>query len=121
LEVRATAAVIPIVVSTVVLAPILEELTFRGLLYRTAVDKGLGRVAVAVITAAAFMVAHVLDSELWTKAGSATLVTLFLFGLILAEIRRRTGSLAAAIFTHSGFNLTTIVALLFFTESATGV
>lgn len=120
LEVRTTPAVIPMIVSTVVLAPILEEMTFRGLLYRTAVDRGLAPALTTIITASAFMLSHTPDPELLSKAGSATLVTLFLFGVILAEIRRRTGSLAAAIFTHSGFNLTTMIALLFFTETASG-
>ena len=47
-----------------------------------------------------------------------TLLVLFLLGVILAQIRMRTGTLAAAIFTHSGFNLTTVLAL-FFTDTAT--
>ena len=114
---RSTSTVIAIVLTVAVIGPITEELTFRGLLLRTARDKGISAAGVTLITAAAFMIAHMGDPELLTKTGSATLFVLFLFGIILAQIRLRTGSLAASIFTHCGFNVTTLVSLLFFLEA----
>ncbi len=67
-----------------------------------------------MISATAFSLIHLVDTSLASLAGSVTLLVLFAFGLILAQIRIRTRSLGPAIFTHSGFNLTTLVALFFF-------
>lgn len=114
---RNSVTALAIVVGVVVLGPVAEELTFRGLLFQTGIDKGLSTTQATLISAAAFSVIHLVDTSLASLAGSVTLLVLFALGVILAQIRLRTRSLGPAIFTHSGFNLTTIVALFFFVEN----
>lgn len=113
---RGSVTALAIVIGVTVLGPISEELTFRGLLLRTGLDKGLSPWVVTVISAGTFSLVHLVDWSLASLAGSVTLVVLFLFGILLAQVRIRTGNLAASIFMHSGFNLTTIIALFFFPE-----
>lgn len=119
-EFRGSITAVAIVLGVAVLGPVSEELTFRGLLLQTGLDKGLSPTATTVVSAAAFSLIHLVDSSLASVAGSITLVVLFLFGLFLAQLRIRTGSLAAPIFAHSGFNLTTVLTLFFFETGAAG-
>jgi len=111
---RGSITALAIVTGVVVLGPVSEELTFRGLLLRTSLDKGQSEWTATLISAAVFSLIHLVDTSLASRAGAVTLIVLFLFGIILAQIRLRTGSLGPAIFTHSGFNLTTVIALFFF-------
>lgn len=88
-----------LLLSAIVIAPILEEVIFRGLL-QTALLRALGdarRWAVVGVAAAVFMLAH--GSVPW-HAWPA----LFLVGLILGTAYERWGSLWAVIIAHMGFN-----------------
>jgi len=75
--------------------PLCEELLFRGLGF-AAID----RYAVP-ITATAFAIAHALPE---------LLLPVFIAGLVLGELRRRTGSLWPGVCAHSAVNLIGIVA-----------
>lgn len=98
----------------VVVAPVMEELFFRGFLYPVLarVFEGLGGrsgVLVAVVLTAipfAFMHAGQLAIA-W-----APLLVLFLVGVALTAVRAKTQSLAASVLTHSGYNLT-LFAIMF--------
>jgi membrane protease YdiL (CAAX protease family) len=72
-------------------APIVEEVAFRGMLYGALSKAFIPQWAVVVITAAAFALFHFEPKRF---------VILFVIGLILGEVRRRTGSTTAAIIAH---------------------
>lgn len=101
-----------IVVGVVVLAPIAEELVFRG-----AVLKGLERYgsrAAVGGSAALFAAAHLFDPN-----AVFAFPLLLILGVVMAREVLRTGRLGRAIATHAGFNLMTVIAL--FVVSLDGV
>ncbi len=81
-------------VSAVLVAPLWEEILYRGLLY-----SGLRRTrdvrTSVVISAAVFALAHL---------NAFVLLPLFAFGVLLALVRERTGSLLAPVVIHMLFN-----------------
>jgi len=85
----------------IAVAPVLEELFFRGMLYptlRRALGVGIG----LILTAAAFAAIHGAQlAYAW-----APILSIFIVGLVLTVIRQRTGSVAASVLTHSGYNFT---------------
>jgi membrane protease YdiL (CAAX protease family) len=90
------------VVGLVVIAPIVEEIFYRGLLLRTLPARWSARKA-SVVCALVFAVLHfqVLQS-----------FGLFLFGLACALLVFRTNRLGPAIFAHIGFNAMSLVLAL---------
>jgi membrane protease YdiL (CAAX protease family) len=72
-------------------APIVEEIAFRGLLYGALAKAHINEHLVVVITAVVFALFHFEPKRF---------VILFAIGMILGEVRRRTGSTSAAIVTH---------------------
>ena len=86
-----------VVIAAVLLAPIWEELTFRGFLLSALAKTRLG-----------FWPAAVISSVLWTAlhAGYSWpgLVSVFLAGIGLSWIMRRTGSMKAVILAHAVIN-----------------
>jgi membrane protease YdiL (CAAX protease family) len=87
--------------SVVVVAPIVEELFYRGLFLRS-VQRRLGSVAAVVLTALVFAVVH---RQLLPLAG------LFLFGVVAAFLVLYSGRLGPSWAMHVGFNATTLVVL----------
>jgi membrane protease YdiL (CAAX protease family) len=87
------------VFTAVIVAPVCEEVVFRGYLYP--VLKKFGGIAVATLCSALiFAAAH----------GSVTaLLPLFLFGALLVFLYEKTGSLWAPIAAHLCFNGATVV------------
>jgi hypothetical protein len=77
----------------VIAAPIVEELTFRGLGFRLLAP--LGSVVAVLGTAAAFAADHGLVEGF---------PALFLFGIAVALVRLRTGSLYPGMLLHASFN-----------------
>ena len=76
-----------------VVAPLVEELTFRGLGF--AVLARYGAVAAIVVTAVAFAAAHGLVEGF---------PALFVFGLAIATLRWRTRSVYPGMLFHACFN-----------------
>lgn len=118
-----TPARIAAVVVAVVLAPVTEELIFRGVLLKALGSKG--RRTIMVVTALVFAAFHMLGlaPEALAAAALVVLPQLFLIGLILAWVTLKTGRLGPAIFLHSGFNLLAAIVLLIpqeLLESVTG-
>jgi membrane protease YdiL (CAAX protease family) len=96
-------------VLVVTVAPLSEELLFRGALLR-AVLRHTTPTWAMVITALAFAAVHPLSSP---TIGSVIAVPgLFLLGLVSAGLAIRTGNLAASILLHAGFNLLTAISVL---------
>jgi len=107
-----TAARVAAMVTAVVLAPVTEELTFRGVLLKTQEHRKPR--TIMVITALVFAIFHLLglDPGRMLEAAAVVLPQLFIVGLILAWVTMRTRRLGPAIFIHSGFNLLAAVVLL---------
>ena len=95
-------------VTAVLLAPITEEILFRGVLYAAVKEMGYPRAALFG-TAILFAAIH----------GSwMTLVPLTFFAIVQALLYERTGSLIAPILSHAIFNSTNI--LFYFLQHASG-
>lgn len=94
-------AVVAMGVGVVVIAPIVEELFFRGVLLRT-LSARWGALVAVVSTSLVFGATHF---QLLQLPG------LTLAGLVFATAVVRTGRLGAAIAVHVGFNATTFLAL----------
>lgn len=93
-----------VIIAAVVLAPIWEELTFRGFLLSALAKTRLG-----------FWPAAVISSVLWTglHAGYSWpgLVSVFLAGLGFSWIMNRTGSMKAVILAHAVINAFALAAI----------
>jgi len=103
-ETAREAAILSVIAVT--LAPLMEELFFRGFLYPV-LARHLGMNAAIVVTAAAFAILH--GAQL--KYSWAVLI-IFLVGLALTVVRAVTKSVAASFLLHVGYN-GTLSALLF--------
>ena len=102
LEAKDLGQVLPFLVYALMIAPIWEEIFFRGTLFPWL----SGRMPVAQaqwLSALAFGAVHL---------HGPTLVPLTVFGVFLAGIYRSTGSLVPAILVHSLFNANTCILLL---------
>jgi membrane protease YdiL (CAAX protease family) len=102
------AALLLTLTSAVVVAPIVEEFFFRGVL-----QGWLERVAPAAavpVSAAAFGLAHVDHGLGW--------IPLVGFGVAASLLTRRTGSLLASIVLHAGFNAVGVAAAMQHVQSA---
>src|SRR5262245_35175340 len=82
----------------VVAAPIVEEMLFRGLLYR-GLEAKLGALTTIMITSVLFGMVHYLGFG-WPRA-----VATGCLGLLFGVIRWRTGNTTAAMVTHAAINV----------------
>lgn len=92
-----------ILAMVVIIAPVVEELFFRGLALR-AVERRFGMGWAVVVTSIFFGLVHFQPLQF---------PALVLIGLICALLVWRTGRLGPAIWTHVGFNAVTAVVLVF--------
>ena len=99
-----------LILSVAVGAPIVEELFFRGLLLRS-LQRRVPDWAAVVVSAIAFGIAH--GSALPVDAVLLVMISLTVFGAILAVLAIRTGRLGPSIVTHAVFNLFTLLYLTF--------
>ena len=86
-------------IAAVIVAPICEEIVFRGYFY-SASKKFAGPWAAGICSALIFGAAH---------ANFAALLPLFVFGVVLVFVYEKTGSLWAPIAVHCSFNGTTVL------------
>jgi hypothetical protein len=109
---ESTAARIAAVVIAAVVAPVTEELTFRGVLLKAMGNRS--RRAIVVVTALVFASFHILglDPSRLLEAAAVVLPQLLIVGVALAWVTLRTNRLGPAIFMHSGFNLLAALVLL---------
>ncbi len=92
-------------VTAVVIAPLFEEVLFRGILLRALIGGGLPTAAAVVSSAALFALIH---------ASVSAFVPLFLLGCVLGVLFLRTANLWASIFLHASFNASSIVVMALF-------
>jgi membrane protease YdiL (CAAX protease family) len=94
-------------VSLVVLAPLSEELVFRGVLLQ-GLRARFGPRAAVWGSATAFALVHLLDPNLLLA-----MPVFFVLGLALGYATINSGRLGRAVAMHAGFNLITVIAVLF--------
>ncbi len=112
-----SAAQIVLILIVALLAPVTEELMFRGVLYQL-LEQRQGFRSAVFGSALVFSSFHIigLSTENFLTAALITLPQLFIVGAVLANTARRRGRLGPAIFIHAGFNLVAILALLYTPE-----
>ena len=96
-----TAATLLLVMMVCVIAPVVEEIMYRGVLLRSfaPAQQAVG----LLVSAAVFGALHFQALQF---------LGLFIFGSFLGLLVQRTGRLAPAVFAHVAFNATTVVSLL---------
>lgn len=99
---------VAVVVTTVLIVPLAEELVFRGILLRALARRFSGWLAVAV-SAAAFAAGHLLDPN-----AVLAVPALFVMGLVLGWRVVATGRLGGAVAMHAGFNLLSVLFLFLY-------
>lgn len=101
-----------LVLAAVVLAPVTEELMYRGVLLRALEPRGK-RFAL-VVSSIVFSLVHALglDMERFWQSAAVVLPPLFILGLLLAWLTQRSGRLGPAILLHSGWNMLAVFVLL---------
>lgn len=108
-ELNTSAARVAMIAIATFLAPLSEELMFRGVLLRALVHRS--RMVVLVVTSLVFATFH-LAGVASAGAGVLVFIQIFLVGLVLAHLTLRHDRLGPAIFVHSGFNLLASLILL---------
>lgn len=102
---------IAIAVVVGVLAPVTEEVMFRGVLLKAL--EGFGRRTAISASALVFAGFHLFGLSGDLLRGALLIIpTFFLMGVILAWVTLRRDRLGPAIFIHSGFNLLALLILL---------
>ncbi len=99
-------SLVVIVLGVVLLAPLAEELLFRGLLLRALLRRTTPGWAVG-LSAAAFALVHLLDPK-----ALPLLPGLMALGVVAGVQAVRTGSLSRPILLHAGFNLVTVLLIV---------
>ncbi len=95
------------IVSAVVMAPIAEELLFRGAAQQGLRGAGFGRWWAIATTSALFAILHI--GVLEEAALASGLAMLFALALVLGWLAERTGRLAAPMAAHAAFNVVNLV------------
>ena len=86
----------------VVLAPVIEEVTFRGVAFGALISKNLGSVAAIVISSAAFAIIHM-------QYTPAAMLIVFLSGVGFAVLRLVSGTVIVPIVAHSAANADVLI------------
>lgn len=98
-----------IVAAAVALAPVVEELFFRGLCLR-AIEKRFGTTWAVIGSTVLFTIPHFANPSL---AGTVVLFSIIgMVGLFLALLVVRTGRLGPAIIAHAAFNVVGVIGVL---------
>jgi uncharacterized protein len=96
---------------SVTLAPLMEELFFRGFLYPV-LARSLGLPGAVFLTSLAFALLH--GGQLMFSWGPVLII--FLVGLVLTMVRAKKNSVAASLIIHMAYNGTIFVAMFFGTD-----
>lgn len=100
-------ALVALFLAVVVVAPLVEELLFRGVLLR-ALQRRLSTPTAIVGSALVFAALHVTGGS----EAYAVVPGLFLLGLASGVVAVRTGDLTRSVLLHMGFNLLSVVLLV---------
>ena len=107
-----------LILSVALIAPVTEELMFRGLLPRV-LGRWMRQWAAFTVAALVFALFHLLgvDPDDFLKRSALLVPQLFIVGLVLGWQVMRRRRLGVAIFLHSGFNLFAVLTLLIAPET----
>ncbi len=106
-EAKGAVDAILVILIVVVLAPVVEEMIFRGMLL-SRLRRSLGRTPAVLISAVVFAAVHLADpNAIFVVPG------LIVIGIALGYQALRTGDLSLPIFTHAGVNLIAVIGLLY--------
>jgi membrane protease YdiL (CAAX protease family) len=94
----------------IAVAPFVEELVFRGLLFAV-VERGAGTVVAVIVSAVLFAGLHV--PEYWPARRHIAMI--LVVGLVFSSVRGATGSLTPGILMHLGYNSLLLTGLFFST------
>lgn len=97
-----------LIVAAVIVAPIAEELFFRGMLFQ-ALRRRMRLWGAAALSAVTFAAAHAQATPL---ASALVFASIFPLGIFLAWVVERRGSLLIAVTVHAVFNLLGVVGML---------
>ena len=100
------ADVLAIAASAIIVAPVIEEIIFRGMLQTAMGQRGLGRWPTIIVTSALFAAIHV-SPTMWPA-----LPGLFVLAVCLGYAYERTGSIWSPIVIHMVFNAINISLVL---------
>lgn len=102
-----------LVLGIALLAPVTEELMFRGVLMQSLERRGSARSALlwSTLVFAAFHLIG-LTTENFFAAAVLAMPQLFIVGLVLGRLTQRRRRLGPAIMIHAGYNLIAVLALL---------
>ncbi len=95
------------VLMVALIAPLMEEILFRGLL-QGALQRKFSFLSTMLVVSVVFTAIHILSFGLYLPA----LGVIFIASLILCYLRQRHQSLWPPVFFHAGFNLTGLLLLL---------
>jgi uncharacterized protein len=108
---RRPVTVVLISVFSVTLGPLLEELFFRGFLYPV-LARRFGMAVGVSLSAIGFSLMHIVQyGYSW-----ASVLLIFLVGMVVGEVRARKASVAAGFVVHAAYNGTIILMLLIATD-----
>lgn len=93
--------------SAVVIAPILEELLYRGFMQQALRRAGAGPWVSIAIVASLFSAMHLASVPIESRA--STIAALTVLGLMFGWLAERTGTLVASIAAHAAFNMANLV------------
>ncbi len=96
---------------SITLAPLMEELFFRGFLYPV-LARSIGVPVAILLTASGFAVLH--GAQLMFSWGPVLVI--FLVGVVLTMVRAKTNSVAASVVVHMAYNGTISVAMFAATD-----
>jgi membrane protease YdiL (CAAX protease family) len=106
------------VLAIVVLAPLIEEILFRGLL-QTYIRQHIGSKQAIVVSAMCFSLFHYTAGQ--GLGNVSIIISLFILALFLGFIYEKRGSLFAPIFLHSLFNTVSVANLYLFGGLSSGI
>ena len=98
---------ISVIIGAVILAPLFEEMIFRGILQTSLLNLlGQRRWPTLIISSLLFSLTH------WWVVPWQGLLPLFIIGLVFGYVYERTGSLLTSVVTHALFNASNIAILM---------
>lgn len=97
------AVLVTFALSSIIIAPVCEEMVFRGLLFTALMKRGMSDAASVGGSAMLFALFHLEPTRL---------PLLLVLGVVLGEVRRRTGSTSASMVTHALINLLPALSML---------
>lgn len=106
-QTHSTFDMLMLVLGICIVAPITEEVIFRGLAYARLVQSRVGVTGAVIITSLIFTAIH-------TQYDFIVLIILSLFSLLLAYVRYKTGNLVYCIVLHMQLNILSTIKLFVF-------